>query len=196
MTTDTLPKWNFRLDAEREHGFGDLLPILNSHYRVHESAEAFLGPYNARQRSSGLPYQAPDKELLKQCIKQGAMNDFSYQAYLNSIVRFCEQTKGMRGLPHPHPSTIHSIQLPLPAFEIENDRAGSAVIRIIGSPEPIKVSKFSPRSDVKFIIVRPKLSKLGTASANNWEVLFFYTAHGYIPNWADSDKNPRWSGRY
>jgi hypothetical protein len=41
MTTDTLPKWNFRLDAEREHGFGDLLPILNSHYRVHESAEAF-----------------------------------------------------------------------------------------------------------------------------------------------------------
>lgn len=191
-----LPKWNIRLDAERKYGFSDLIPIMNAHYRVHESAEAFLGPYNARQRASSLPYQAPGKDVLKQCIKQGSMNDFSYQSFLNSLIKFCLQTKGMRGLPHPHPSTIHSIQLPIPAFEISTEPGNKASINIIGTPEPIRVSNFNPKAEVKFIIVRPKISKLGTASANNWEVLFFYSAHGYIPEWADSDKNPRWSGRY
>lgn len=196
MTETSLPRWSVRLDAYRPHGFGDLIPTLNHHYRVHEAAEKFLGPYNARQRSSGLPYQAPDKETLKQLVRQGGMNDFSYQAYLNSIIRFCERTKGTRGLPAPHPSTIHSLQLPRPAFEFESAGAGSTMVSVIGIVEPLKVQGLRQPDEVKFIIVRPKLSRLGTASASNWEILFFREALGYIPDWADSQLNPRYSGTF
>jgi len=196
MIESSLPRWSVRLDAFRPHGFSDLIPMVSAHYRVHEAAEKFLGPYNARQRSSNFPYRAPDKETLRQLIPQGRMNEFSYQAYLNGVIRFCETTKGTRGLPAPHPSTIHSIQLPQPAFEFKSKGGGSTMIDIIGIDEPVEVRGLRLPDEVKFIIVRPKLSQLGTASAKNWEVLFFRQALGYIPDWADSDLNPRYSGKF
>lgn len=198
MTETTLPRWSVRLDATRpstDPGFTDLLPIVNQHFRAHQSTEAFLGPYNARQRNSKYPYQAPDKETLKQMVKQGGMNDFSYAAYLASIIRFCEQHKGQRAVPAPHPSSIHSIQLPLPAFELKT-KGNETYVHIMGSPIPLIVKNLLNPETVKFIIVRPKLSKLGTASASNWEILFYRQALGYIPDWADSQLNPRYSGIY
>ena len=173
--------------------FSDLLPIVTAHYRVHVDVETFLGPYNARQRSSSLPYRPPDKETLSQMIKQGGMNDFSYSALLNNVIRFCEQHKGLRAVPTPHPSTIHSIQLPLPAFELQQ-QGDETTVRIIGADKPLVVKGLRDLDSVKFIIVRPKLSQLGTASAKNWEVLFYRTQVGYIPDWADSQLNPRYSG--
>ncbi len=196
MIETTLPRWSVRLDAFRPHGFSDLIPMVSTHYRAHEATEKFLGPYNARQRNSQFPYQAPDKETLRQLIPQGRMNEFSYTAYLNSIVRFCETTKGSRGLPAPHPSTIHSIQLPLPAFELSAAGGGVTMVSILGVAEPLEVRGLRLPDEVKFIIVRPKLSQLGTASAKNWEVLFFRQPFGYIPEWADSQLNPRYSGKF
>lgn len=196
MTDNSLPRWSVRLDAFRPHGFSDLVPIVSAHYRLHEAAEKFLGPYNARQRASTFPYRAPEKETLRQMIQQGRVNDITYNAFLNSLIRFCEITKGSRGLPAPHPSTIHSIQLPRPAFEFEAVGAGVTMITIPGVLEPLEVKGLRQPDDVKFIIVRPKLSRLGTASGTNWEVLFFREPLGYIPNWADSDLNPRFSGRW
>ena len=196
MTETSLPRWDVRLDAVREHGFSDLIPIVNQHYRAHEATEKFLGPYNARQRNSSMPYRVPDKETLQQLIPQGGMNTFSYSAYINSIIRFCEQTKGTRGLPSPHPSTIHSIQLPLPAFELQSAGNSDISVGIAGVGETIKVKGLRLPSEIKFIIVRPKLSQLGTASAKNWEVLFYRQALGYIPDWADSHLNPRYSGKF
>jgi len=196
MIETSLPRWSVRLDAIREHGFSDLIPVVNHHYRAHEAAEKFLGPYNARQRNSNYPYRAPDKETLQQLIPQGGMNTFSYTAYINSIIRFCENTKGTRGLPAPHPSSIHSIQLPLPAFQLESAGGGDMNVGIIGIAEPVKVKGLRMPDEVKFIIVRPKLSQLGTASAKNWEVLFYRQALGYIPDWADSQLNPRYSGKF
>lgn len=198
MTETNHPRWSVRLDAARAPGvsFGDLLPIVAAHFRVHADVEAFLGPYNARQRASSFPYRPPDKDQLSQAIKQGGMNNFSYSALLNSIVRFCEQHKGLRAVPTPHPSTIHSIQLPAPAFELKPSLDGSTHVHIIGADEPLIVQGLRDPGTVKFIIVRPKLSKLGTASAQNWEVLFYRTAVGYMPDWADSQLNPRYSGVY
>lgn len=196
MIETSLPRWSVRLDAYRPHGFSDLIPVVNHHYMAHEAAEKFLGPYNARQRNSKYPYQAPDKETLRQVVRQGAMNDFSYQALLNGIVRFCESTKGTRGLPAPHPSSIHSIQLPLPAFELSAAGGGETNVAVAGVAEPLTVRGLRLPDEVKFIIVRPKLSQLGTASAKNWEVLFFRQALGYIPEWADSQLNPRYSGKF
>lgn len=194
MTDSTQPRWTVRLDAQRPQGFTDLLPVIAHHYRAHEAAERFLGPYNARQRSSSLPYRVPDKANLEQMIKQGGMNYFSYQAFINSLVRFCESTKGTRGLPQPHPSVLHSIQLPEPAFELKNNLNGDTILHITGVQEPLTVQGLRNKDEIRFIIVRPKLSKLGTASGTNWEVLFFRHPHGYLPEWTDSNSNPRYSG--
>jgi hypothetical protein len=196
MNQSTLPRWSVRLDAVRpstNHGFDDLLPIVNSHYRVHESVNEFLGPYNARQRGSQYPYQPPERETLKQVIRQNGMNDFSYGAFLNSIIRFCEQHKGLRAIPSPHPSTIHSIQLPIPAFDLKT-KGPETEVHVIGIDAPLIVRSLREPDTVKFIIIRPKLSQLGTASVKNWEILVYRQALGYIPDWADSQLNPRYSG--
>jgi hypothetical protein len=191
----SLPQWNVRLDASRHgpHGFSDLASIVAHHYRLHALAAEFLGPYNARQRAA-THYTAPEKEHLKKAIRQGHVNDFSYLAFINSLVTFCERTKGLRALPTPHPSVIHSIQLPRPAFELHPGEKGDTIVEIAGADLPLTVKAVRNASDMKFIIVRPKLSRLGTASANSWEVLFFSSNHGYIPDWADTNLNPRYSG--
>lgn len=196
MTEYTLPRWNARLDAHRAHGFSDLIPMVAAHYRLHEAAEAFLGPYNARQRSSKFPYCPPDKETLKQMIPQGRVSDLVYIPFLSSLVRFCELSKGQRGLPTPHPSIIHSIQLPEPAFSLQSGSSGSTMIKIVGINEPVEVRGLRQSETIRFLIVRPRLSKLGTASGTKWEVLLFQNAFGYIPDWTDAMINPKFSGKF
>jgi hypothetical protein len=196
MNDSTQPRWNVRLDAFTEDGFNSLSNLVYHHFRVYESLEKYLGPYNARQRASSFPYKAPNKEALEEAVKSGQMNYFSYSSLINNTIRFCEQSKGMKCLPAPHPTTIHSIQLPQPAFEITEADTGDKIISIAGIKETITVKKLMAPSDFKFIIIRPKLSKLGTPSANNWEVLFFKAPFGYIVDWADSNVNPRWAGTY
>lgn len=196
MTETNLPRWQLRLDATRQagvFGFSDLIPTLGHHYNLHVKAADYLGPYNARQRSAS-HYTPPERDVLRSIIRQGGVNDFSYAACLNSLVRFCEQTKGLRALPTPHPSVIHSIQLPLPAFELNGGGAGDTMVSISGVASPLVVKGLRNPAEMKFIIVRPKLSKLGTASATNWEVLFYRDNLGYIPDWADTQLNPRYSG--
>lgn len=194
----TLPRWSVRLDAARppaEPGFSDLVPVVGHHYKLHEKAAEFLGPYNARQRSK-THYTPPSKEQIKEMVRQGGVNDFTYLAYINALVRFCESTKGNRALPTPHPSVVHSIQLPIPAFSLHNSGQYDTMVQIIGVDVPLVVKGLRGPDEVKFIIVRPKLSKLGTASASNWEVLFYRNNLGYIPEWADTNLNPRYAGIY
>ena len=196
---NTLPRWSVRLDAARpatNPGFSDLLPIVGHHFRLHQQAIEFLGPYNARQRGYGRAYLAPTRDELRAAIKQGGVNDFTYQAFIARLAAFCEMTKGLRALPEAHPSVIHSIQLPQPAFELYAEKSGDTMVQIAGTPTPLLVKALRQPDEVKFIIVRPKLSKLGTASAKNWEVLFFKQALGYVPDWVDSFINPRYSGIY
>lgn len=193
----TLPRWAVRLDAARpptEPGFHDLIPLVGHHYKLHTQAVEFLGPYNAKQRGPNRAYLAPSRDQLKQVIRQGPVNDFTYSAFIASLERFCEATKGTRALPTPHPSVIHSIQLPLPAFELTHAGAGDTMVKLIGVEVPLLVKGLRSPADVRFIIVRPKLSKLGTASAKEWEVLFFNQAMGYIPDWVDTQLNPRYAG--
>lgn len=192
-----LPRWAVRLNASRPiNDYSDLLEIVARHYRVYASAESFLSPYNARQRSKDF-YTAPSREELRSIIKQGGMNDFSYSAFISSLIRFCETTKGNRALPMPHPSTIHSIQIPEPAFSIASisDKKSAFTHQLlIPGAEPIFLNGVRNPETIRFVIVRPKLSKLGTASAKDWECLMFTHNHGYIPYWVDSTLNPRWSG--
>lgn len=195
-----LPRWTTRLDVVRQDGtsdFSGLLIILARHYALHQQAVEFLGPYNAKQRGPTKPYQAPSREQLKASIKQGGVNDFTYLSFINSLERFCWRTKGLRALPTPHPSVIHSIQLPKPAFELSQVKPDSTVISISGIDSPL-LAKGILRNPAKinFMILRPKLSKLGTASVKNWEALFFNESHGYIPEWVDTSINPKYAGVY
>lgn len=195
--THEQPQWALRLDASRpKHitDFTDLLPILAAHYRVLESAERFIGPYNAKQRASSLGYMPPSRETLRQMIKQGGMNDITYNSFINNLIRFCEQHKGQRALPTPHPSSIHSIQLGAPAFTLVPNGKDDTIVNIAGTEKPLIVKGLRNPEQMKFIIVRPKLSKLGTASSDRWEILFFKHNPGYIVDWYDSQLNPRYSG--
>jgi hypothetical protein len=197
-----LPKWMVRLDAARHSpaDYSDLLSVVRHHCAAHHQAEQFLGPYNARQRSN-THYLPPSKEQLREVIRQGGMNDLSYMAFLSSLVRFCEQTKGMRGLPSAHPSTLHSIQLPMPAFSLESvgavqglptNKQWTAIT--VPSCAPLYVPNLTNASQVRFVIVRPKLTRVGTPSASAWEVLLFRDTIGYVAHWYDSTINPRYAG--
>lgn len=192
-----LPRWTVRLNAVRPvSDYSDLLAIVGHHYRTFASAEAFLGPYNARQRSKGF-YTPPTREDLRAAVKQGKMNDVSYFALIAAIIKFCETTKGSRALPNPHPSTVHSIQVPQPAFELAPVvKEGMMVTHQLSIPgaAPVFLNGVRNPETIRFAILRPKLSRLGTPSATEWEALLFNTNHGYIPHWVDSNLNPRWSG--
>lgn len=190
--TNENPRFTVRLNATRTiQDYADLLSLVGSHYRTFVTAEAFLGPYNARQRSNQI-YSPPSKEQLREFVKQGSMNDLTYMALINSLIRFCESTKGQRALPHPHPSTIHSIQLPTPAFEIKQGERCHEVL--IPGCKSLQVQGLRNPENVKFIIVRPKMGSVGTSSARDWEILFFNQNYGYIPTWTDSTVNPRYVG--
>lgn len=184
--------WDFRTDIAIQGGYSEVLRVLGTHYRVFESAYNFLGPYNAKQRNSQLPYHAPERENLVQNIPQRSMNDLSYHALIAGLIKFCEQTKGLRALPIPHPSTISSIQFAESSFEFTN--AGKS-LQVIGVNEPIllKAAVKNPKA-VKHVIIRAKLGKMGTPSVTNWEALFFNTSYGYIPDWVDSQMNTRYVG--
>lgn len=192
-----LPRWTVRLNASRPiTDYSDLLSAVGHHFRMYASAEAFIAPYNARQRSKSF-YTPPTREEIKAAVKQGHVNDSSYYAFIAALIKWCEQTKGMRALPNPHPSTLHSIQVPQPAFELKAvEQEGTMATHQLTLPNaaPIFLNGVRNPEQIKFVIVRPKLSRLGTPSAKEWEALLFNMNHGYIPNWADSNLNPRWSG--
>lgn len=193
-----LPRWALRLNATRPVAdYSDLLEMVARHYRVYASAEAYLSPYNARQRARSF-YTIPSREELRGSIRQGGMNDFSYSALLSSLIKFCETTKGNYALPTPHPSIIHSIQVPEPAFSLApvmDKKLPFSHQLLLPGAEPIYLNGVRNPETIRFVIVRPKLSKLGTASVKDWEALLFTHNHGYIPYWVDSNLNPRWSGK-
>lgn len=189
----TVPTWDFRSDVARQYGFGDLIRLCAAQYRVYESAYNFVGPYNARQRNSMLPYAAPERAVLLECIQRRSLNEIVYLGLIGSLIRFCENTRGLRALPTPHPSVISSIQFPEGTFEFSKN---GAVLEVSGADEPINIrAPIKNYQTVKHVILRAKLSKLGTPSASNWEVLGFKRSFGFIPDWTDSIVNPRYVGQ-
>ncbi len=193
MSTE-LPRWVARVDATRPvTDYSDLLLLVTRHLSMFSSAEAYLSPYNARERSKSF-YSPPTRESLREIVKACGVNEITYSAFLSSLIRFCEQTKGLRALPLPHPSTLHSIQLPQGTFELKSI-PGAMELHAFGATEPVIVKGLRNPDQYKFVILRPKLARSGTPSAKNWEALFFTQNLGYIPMWVDSTINPRWAGQ-
>jgi hypothetical protein len=68
-------------------------------------------------------------------------------------------------------------------------------ISLFGTTSPIYVENLSLKpEDVGFVIVRPRLGKLGTPNLSRWEVLLYRQPHGYLIEHVDSEINPRYCG--
>jgi hypothetical protein len=186
-----LPQYDQRLNIYRDdNDYGDLLTMIKYHFDVFCQAEKFLGPYNARQRSQKY-YIPPTKEALKEAIRRGGMNDFSYNFFIGSLILFCEKTNGMRALPYPHPCLIYSLQLHKTVFTLEKLEKNEYEIKIPYC-NPIKIKNIRNSDKIKFIIVRPRVGKSGTPSTTDWEILLFNKTITYIPNWVDNNMNVNW----
>ena len=213
MTTEVnTPRWAARLDAfksTKDPGFQDYIRIVAAYYEMYEKGYRFMGPWIARQIGNTLPSIPPDPATITNCIgkPRSVIHTFAYNAFVDALHRFAATSKGKRQLISPDQSSHHSAQFPRGTFSIERvenvQLAGHHVgghkslhaIQIFGAGSPIYVKDLQLNIDeIGFIIVRPKLGKLGTASAMNWEVLFFRTPHGYLIDHTDSNLNPRWSG--
>lgn len=199
--------WSARLDVARESGsFDDLAKIVKSTFILYSRAEKLISPWNARQQDAKF-YMAPSREFMKESLASSgtALNEFAFNAFITGLVRFCEKHKGKKQLPLPHPSTHHSTHWPDGTFEIRDIKDATGLewlteggtpvskITLMGIVEPLYVKNLRLR-EFKYLIVRPKLSKLGTASATAWEALFFKNSHGFLVDHVDSNLNPRYAG--
>lgn len=210
---DDSVKWNAKHDAFRSTtDFSDLLKIVACYYEMYSRAVTFLGPWIAKQQ--GNLFIPPDREDIKAALgkERAAMSFGARSAFIESVIQYVSRSRGSKTLITPNPSSHHSAQFPAGSFQISpvsappilrDDRGlrptAAAVFQIdfFGASEPVFIENLRiPPDQIQFIIVRPKLGKLGTASANRWEVLLYKNAHAYLVDHVDSHLNPRWAGIY
>lgn len=192
------PKWSARCDISRPHNsYSDLLRIVSAYYEMYEKGARYLAPYMARQSNSSLPFMPPDKDQVKEGVGKvrNVIHPVLYNSYLNELINFAAKHKGKRALIQPHQTTHHSAQFSEGMFEIKK-LGNKHEVTVFGSEEPFFIDRLQLNAEqVKFIIIRPKLGKLGTASVMKWECLFFKHNHHYLIDHVDSELNPTYAGR-
>ena len=203
------PLWSARCDALRSNqSYGDLIKIVQAYYDMYDKGAKFLTPWISRQNNSYLPFQIPEKDDFKQIMgkPKSAIHPVMYHNFISESLNFVFKHKGKRTLISPHPTTHHSAQFSVGTFSItkvDNNKIARRAtqrktlfeISFFGSNEPVYVENLQLIPEhVKFIILRPKIGKLGTASVTNWEILFYKSSHSYLINHVDSDLNPRYAG--
>lgn len=204
MSEIILPRWNSRHDVRREdrsHDFSDIAGVMVNNYYFYELIYKVVAPYEARQRDIDeftgerlSPYVPPSVEFLLENIRKPSfISAASHAGACRGVAAFCEYNRGMFALPVPHPTTIHSIQLPKGAFTIERQGAGH-VVTVAGCKARFYIQGLNNHAKVKFMVLRPKSSASGTPNLSHWELLTFDEDHGYIPLWVDSTANPRFAG--
>lgn len=215
MTTESSHnEWAQRSDVFRTKNvrtFNDILGIIDGTYRVYTRLYETIGPWNAKQASSNFPYMPPTREFIQEMVKRkpNVLSDFIFNSMISSTIKFCETHKGKRQLITPHPSSHHSAHFPEGTFSVKRITSNfpelsktnnlhfkptnMGVITLEGIKEPIYVENIKERK-FRYLIVRPKLGKLGTANVDNWEVLLFTKNYGFNLDHCDSNLNPRYSG--
>jgi hypothetical protein len=206
-------RWAAKTEVYRNTlDFTDLLKIVACYYEMYSKAVNYVGPYISKQHGASM-FIPPDREQLKAALgKERPQVSFrARSAFVDAALKFISVNKGKKALLHPTPSSHHSAQFPDGTFTItevvnsdlrlrDDKGARKPVSRLwriefAGSEAPVFVEdlRLDP-TKIKFIILRPKLGKLGTASTSRWEVLLYTKPHGYLIEHVDSDLNPRWSG--
>ena len=209
---DETNRWNAKLDVYRPVAdFTDLLKIVACYYDMYNRASTFVGPWIAKQH--GMMFLVPTKEQINDALGKDrpAISFRARSSFIESLIQFMVKTKGKKTLITPNPSTHHSAQFPTGTFSISKVTEKFPVLRddrvirkeaktlhkieFAGADEPVYVENLQlPPEQIQFIIVRPKLGKLGTASTSKWEVLLYKRGHGFLVDHVDSDLNPRYSG--
>ena len=191
------PRWTARLDASKKSGdYGDTLRVVAAHYDLYEKGYKFLSPWISRSQSSTITIP-PDRATILSVIgkPRQVIHSIVHNSFVDALVQFAIKSKGRRQMISPDPTSHHSAQFPLGTFSIERVNAKTHAISLFGCSEELLVDglQLHPES-IGFIIIRPKIGKLGTASAIRWEVLFFKQQLGYQIDHVDSNLNPRHVG--
>jgi len=214
MNNDNEILWNAKHDAFRSAAdYSDLLKVVACYYEMYSKCVNFMGPWIAKQQQ--LTFLPPDKEDIKAALgkERAAISFRARSAFVEAVVQHTIKTRGKKALITPNPSTHHSAQFPSGTFQItainENKpvlkddkgvRQKAALIHQIdffGAEYPVYIENLRlPPEQIRFIILRPKLGKLGMPSVTRWEVLLFKNPHGYLVDHVDSHLNPRWAGIY
>jgi hypothetical protein len=202
-----------RLDAHRpaeSNDWEDAGTVVAATFLVHKLIFEALAPYNSKQHSNNKPYIPPSMEFLRMAVKRqpSAINDLTYNNMLQAIKKFSEDHKGCKQLAYPDPVTIHSAHFPEGTFKISEvelnewlEIAGDRPYRpsschkfeFSGLGKPVYVENYRPDNH-KYVILRPKLSKLGVPLMHNWEALFYKKNFGYYVDRVDAELNPRYAG--
>lgn len=192
----TGPRWAARHDARRVSGdYSELLRVVASSYEMYDKGYRVLSPWINRTRDASFAIP-PDKETLAQATKpRTVIHHTVHTSFVDALYNFAVQSKGKRQMINPDPATHHSAQFIKGTFRLEANGGFETQVYLHGCSEPLIVSGLQlSRESVSFIIVRPKLGKLGTASATNWEILFYKQNPGFLIDHVDSNLNPRWAG--
>lgn len=190
------PRWVARLDARRASGdYSDLLKSIAAYYDMYDRGYKYLGPWINRSSSAAF-FVPPDKEEIKRALgrPRASVHDSVHNSFVDALYNFAVQSKGKRQMINPDPASHHSAQYLAGCFSI-TQQGDQSFVKVYGCEEPLIVKglQLQPGS-VNFIIVRPKIGKLGTASVVNWEILFYKNSHSYMIDHVDSFLNPRYAG--
>lgn len=191
----TGPRWAARCDARSGSGdYSEFLRVVACSYEMYDKGYRILSPWINRTRDASLAIP-PDKSTLAQATKpRSAIHHTVHTSFVDALYNFAVQSKGKRQMINPDPATHHSAQFVKGTFTLKQVNHLTQV-HLHGCSAPLIVSGLQlPLESVNFIIVRPKLGKLGTASATNWEVLFYKQSPGFLIDHVDSNLNPRWAG--
>jgi hypothetical protein len=208
---DFLPRWLARVNVYRPTtDFSDLLRIVASYYDMYAKAYTYMGPWIAKQNA--MNFSVPDKDEIMAGIgkPRSTISYTTYSKFIDALFDFAIMSKGRKALINPNPSTHHSAQFSQSTFNItpvtdnvvlRDERAVRKPaktlhkIEFFGADLPVYIENLTINPDqIKFIILRPKLGKLGCPSTNKWEVLLYRQPYTYLIDHIDSNLNPRWSG--
>lgn len=202
MSEIILPRWSSRHDVRRADGeksFSDLAAVVVNNYYFYTLLYEALAPYEARQRAhdeegNRLPYTSPSESYMRANLRRPSFISVAqYEGAIRGSIAFAKINKGQFALPVPHPTTIHSIQLPKGSFTITKNGRNHDV-KIDGCRATFTAQKLERPDRIKFMVLRPRSHSSGTPDLDNWELLTFDEDHGYIPLWVDSTANPRFAG--
>lgn len=204
--------YDARLNAYRSTSdFTDVLSQIAMQFDLYMKIVEIVGPWISKQNGNGhfLPLTT---DLLKERITRSSVNPRTYSAMMEATYQFMKTTQGKRALALPHPTTHHSAQFRSGLFsltavsdkiklrddgKLRDPRAKLLKLEITGC-EPLyveNVSGINPES-INFVIIRPKLGKLGSPNISKWEVLLYKRDPGHLIDHVDSDLNPRWAGKF
>lgn len=190
------PKWAARTDASRLSGdYSDILRSIGSYYDMYDRGYRFMGPWINRTRDATVAIP-PDKQTIANATKpRSNVSHLVHNSFVDALYNFACQSKGKRQLINPDPATHHSAQFVRGTFTLKRIETGATLVYLHGCSDPLITNglQLNPEA-INFIIVRPKLGKLGTPSVKNWEILFYKQPLGFLIDHVDSNLNPRWSG--